>query len=86
MISNEKCCCKGIQTEENSKLFVSFSYRQAQATVLEAIPRLKKEKIPTKRPEDYYAQMAKSDEHMKKVESIFLKKIFSCCFFRFESI
>jgi rRNA-processing protein EBP2 len=49
----------------------SFSYRQAQATVLEAIPRLKKEKIPTKRPDDYYAQMAKSDEHMKKVKYLF---------------
>jgi rRNA-processing protein EBP2 len=48
---------------------LSFSYRQAQATVLDAIPRLKKEKIPTKRPDDYYAQMAKSDEHMKKVNA-----------------
>ena len=47
-----------------------FSYRQAQAAVLEAIPRLKAENIATKRPEDYYAQMAKSDEHMKKVRSI----------------
>jgi len=42
-------------------------YHQAQATVLEAIPRLKKEKLSTKRPDDYYAQMAKSDEHMKKI-------------------
>ncbi|CAF5140884.1 unnamed protein product, partial [Rotaria sp. Silwood1] len=41
-------------------------YRQAQGTVLEAIPRLKAEKISTKRPDDYYAQMIKSDEHMKK--------------------
>ncbi|CAF3841527.1 unnamed protein product [Rotaria sp. Silwood1] len=42
-------------------------YRQAQGTVLEAIPRLKAEKISTKRPDDYYAQMIKSDEHMKKI-------------------
>ncbi|CAF1277842.1 unnamed protein product [Rotaria sp. Silwood1] len=42
-------------------------YRQAQGTVLEAIPRLKAEKISTKRPDDYYAQMTKSDEHMKKI-------------------
>ncbi|CAF4926254.1 unnamed protein product, partial [Rotaria sp. Silwood1] len=43
-----------------------ISYRQAQGTVLQAIPSLKAEKFLTKRPDDYYAQMAKSDEHMKK--------------------
>lgn len=42
-------------------------YRQAQAAVLEAIPRLKSMGIKTKRPEDYFAQMAKTDEHMQKV-------------------
>ena len=56
--------------------FVLFSsYRQAQATILEAIPRLKTEQISTKRPDDYYAQMIKSDEHMKKVIDKY--KIFS---------
>ena len=54
--------------------FAIFSYRQAQATVLEAIPRLKKEKIATKRPEDYYAQMAKSDEHMKKIREYLVNR------------
>jgi len=43
------------------------SYRQAQATVLEAVPRLHKLGIKTKRPEDYFAEMAKTDSHMKKV-------------------
>ena len=42
-------------------------YRQAQATVLEVIPRLKSMGVPTKRPEDYFAQMAKTDDHMNKV-------------------
>ena len=42
-------------------------YRQAQSAVLEALPRLKSMKIPTKRPQDYFAQMAKTDEHMQKV-------------------
>lgn len=42
-------------------------YRQAQATVLEVIPRLKSMGVPTKRPEDYFAQMAKTDGHMNKV-------------------
>lgn len=43
------------------------SYRQAQATVLDAIPKLHKQGVLTKRPEDYFAQMAKSDDHMKRV-------------------
>lgn len=42
-------------------------YRQAQSAVLEAIPRLKSMSVPTKRPDDYFAQMAKSDQHMQKV-------------------
>ena len=50
---------------------MSFSYRQTQASVLEAIPRLKAARMATKRPDDYYAQIAKSDEHMKKVKRIF---------------
>ncbi len=45
----------------------SYSYRLAQAAVQEGLPRLKKAGIPTKRPDDYYAEMAKTDEHMKKV-------------------
>ncbi|CAF1050166.1 unnamed protein product [Adineta steineri] len=49
-------------------------YRQAQAAVLEAVPRLKKEKVSTKRPEDYYAQMSKSDEHMKKVREYLVNR------------
>lgn len=44
-----------------------FSYRQAQATVLQALPLLNKHGIATKRPEDYFAEMAKSDQHMQKV-------------------
>lgn len=54
-------------------LFLTFSYRQAQATVLEAIPRLKSANIATKRPDDFYAQMAKTDEHMKKVVDLTFK-------------
>lgn len=43
-------------------------YRQAQAAVIEGLSRLKAMNIPTKRPEDYFAQMAKSDDHMLKVK------------------
>ena len=42
-------------------------YRQAQAAALEGLARLKSMNVPTKRPEDYFAQMAKTDEHMQKV-------------------
>ncbi|KAF5308496.1 hypothetical protein FQR65_LT06161 [Abscondita terminalis] len=49
-------------------------YRQAQATVLSAIPKLKALNIPTKRPEDYFAEMAKSDEHMHKIRQNLMRK------------
>nr|CAG4638046.1 EOG090X0D84 [Chydorus sphaericus] len=43
-------------------------YRQAQSAVIEGLARLKAMAIPTKRPDDYFAQMAKSDDHMLKVK------------------
>ncbi|KAJ0065447.1 hypothetical protein NL108_010726, partial [Boleophthalmus pectinirostris] len=46
-----------------------FFYRQAQATVLQALPLLNKHGIATKRPDDYFAEMAKSDQQMQKVDS-----------------
>ena len=50
-------------------------YRQAQATVLEVIPRLTSMGVKTKRPDDYFAQMAKTDTHMNKVHhAMFLQR------------
>ncbi|XP_077391324.1 putative rRNA-processing protein EBP2 isoform X2 [Festucalex cinctus] len=49
-------------------------YRQAQATVLEALPLLKKNGIATKRPDDYFAEMAKSDQQMQKIRKKLLSK------------
>lgn len=43
------------------------SYRQAQAAVLKALPWLHHQKVPTRRPDDYFAEMAKSDQQMQKV-------------------
>merc|ERR1712191_24541 len=43
-------------------------YRQAQAAIIEGLSRLKAMNIPTKRPEDYFAQMAKSDDHVLKAK------------------
>ncbi|XP_036971712.1 probable rRNA-processing protein EBP2 [Acanthopagrus latus] len=51
-----------------------FFYRQAQATVLEALPLLKKNGIATKRPDDYFAEMAKSDQHMQKIRQKLISK------------
>ena len=42
-------------------------HRQAQAAVLVGIPRLREQGVKTKRPDDYFAEMAKSDQHMQKV-------------------
>ena len=49
-------------------------YRQAQAAVLEGLPRLQSLGVKTKRPEDYFAQMAKSDQHMNKIRAKLLSK------------
>lgn len=49
-------------------------HRQAQAAVMEAIPRLTAMKIPTKRPDDYFAEMAKTDEQMQKIREKLMKK------------
>lgn len=45
-------------------------HRQAQSAAVEGLERLKALGILTKRPEDYFAEMAKSDSHMQKVRFI----------------
>ncbi|KAK3784647.1 hypothetical protein RRG08_003452 [Elysia crispata] len=49
-------------------------YQQAQASVLLGLKKLAELSVSTKRPEDYFAEMAKSDAHMKKVKSKLLEK------------
>lgn len=49
-------------------------YRQAQSAVLEALPRLHSMNIATKRPNDYFAQMAKTDDHMQKIRQKLMTK------------
>lgn len=49
-------------------------YRQAQAAVLEGVPKLHAFGLKSKRPEDYFAEMAKPDSHMKKVREKLLSK------------
>lgn len=49
-------------------------YRQAQATVLEGFSKLEHLGLPTVRPSDYFAEMAKSDDHMQKVRKRLMQK------------
>eukprot|EP00088_Acartia_fossae_P070213 TRINITY_DN933_c0_g1_i4.p1 TRINITY_DN933_c0_g1~~TRINITY_DN933_c0_g1_i4.p1 ORF type:complete len:347 (-),score=133.04 TRINITY_DN933_c0_g1_i4:102-1142(-) len=49
-------------------------YRQAQSAVLEGIKRLQSMSVPTRRPDDYFAEMVKSDEHMQKIRQKLLTK------------
>ncbi|XP_053549587.1 probable rRNA-processing protein EBP2 [Bombina bombina] len=55
-----------INAEDDFQREMCF-YRQAQAALLFALPRLHKLKVSTKRPDDYFAEMAKSDQHMQKI-------------------
>lgn len=57
---------KALDPEDDFKREMSF-YRQAQAAVLTVLPRLHQLKIPTKRPTDYFAEMAKTDQQMQKI-------------------
>ena len=52
----------------------SLFLRQAENAISMALPKLNKLNIKTKRPEDYFAEMAKSDEHMKRVKEKLLSK------------
>ena len=47
---------------------------QAQSAVIEGLQKLHDLNIPTERPVDYYAEMAKSDQHMKKIKEVLLTK------------
>uniref|UniRef100_A0A1A9WZ15 Uncharacterized protein n=1 Tax=Glossina brevipalpis TaxID=37001 RepID=A0A1A9WZ15_9MUSC len=49
-------------------------HRQAQAAVLEGIKNLHELGVKTKRPDDYFAEMTKTDEHMQKVRANLIAK------------
>ncbi|XP_058129970.1 probable rRNA-processing protein EBP2 homolog isoform X2 [Anopheles coustani] len=49
-------------------------HRQAQAATIEGIRRLHELGVTTKRPNDYFAEMAKSDEHMKRITKVLQDK------------
>jgi rRNA-processing protein EBP2 len=47
----------------------TFFYERALESANECVRRLKDLGVPVRRPDDYYAEMVKSDEHMKRVRS-----------------
>ncbi|XP_055849172.1 probable rRNA-processing protein EBP2 homolog [Episyrphus balteatus] len=49
-------------------------HRQAQSAVIEGIKKLHELGIVTRRPDDYFAEMAKTDEHMQKIRSNLMAK------------
>lgn len=49
-------------------------HRQAQAAIMEGISRLKNMGVATKRPDDFFAEMAKTDDHMQKVRDVLMKR------------
>ena len=52
----------------------SLFLRQAEAAVRSVLPKLNEMRVATQRAENYFAEMAKSDEHMKKVRESLLSK------------
>lgn len=77
MTSKERCTCKHpICFQLSLDCIFCFSHRLAQAALLKGLPRLKAFNIPTKRPDDFLAEMAKTDAHMTKVrENLLTKKL-----------
>lgn len=45
----------------------SPSYQQAQSAVVIGLRKLEELEVPTTRPDDYFAEMVKTDDHMRKV-------------------
>lgn len=49
-------------------------HRQAQTATIEGIRKLHELGVATKRPDDYFAEMAKTDEHMQRIRKVLLDK------------
>ena len=83
-VPKEQLLIKGLenkQGEELSKELMDNDFKreglflkQAEAAINYALPILEKHNVRTKRAEDYFAEMAKSDEHMKRVRESLLSK------------
>ncbi|XP_057311380.1 probable rRNA-processing protein EBP2 [Hydractinia symbiolongicarpus] len=71
----EKNDTKGVQTDiqDDFKREMLF-YCQAQMAAKEALSRLRSLDIPTERPDDYFAEMVKTDVHMQKIRQKLLDR------------
>jgi len=63
----------GLQLNDDLKREVTF-YNNTRTNAMRAMGVLVQAKVPIDRPDDYFAEMLKSDEHMKKVKSRLLKQ------------
>ena len=50
------------------------SYHQAQSSALTGLKKLEKLGVPTRRPDDYFAEMVKTDDHMRRVRQCLLSR------------
>ena len=57
---------RSVQFKSTHHFFVS-SYQQAQSAVAIGLRKLEELGVPVKRPDDYFAEMVKTDDHMRKV-------------------
>ncbi|PAA70945.1 hypothetical protein BOX15_Mlig032812g3, partial [Macrostomum lignano] len=64
---------KTVDARDDFKRELLF-YRLAQSAAADGLSRLKAEGVPTKRPDDYLAEMVKSDDHMARVRSNLVAK------------
>jgi rRNA-processing protein EBP2 len=62
-----------LQINPDIKRELSF-YNVARANVMKAMEICVQAKVPIDRPEDFFAEMIKSDDHMKQVKSRLLKQ------------
>ena len=51
-----------------------YSFQQAQSSVLVGLGKLEELGVPHLRPDDYFAEMIKTDDHMKKVRQSLLSR------------
>ena len=67
--SSERIEREKLETVDDDLTGETFFYERALESANQVVKKLKKLGVPVKRPHDYYAEMVKSDEHMKKVRS-----------------
>jgi len=68
-------------TPEDTKILIGDSfkqehlfYKQAHTAAVQALPRIRSLGVETLRPQDYFAEMVKSDQHMRKIKEKLISK------------